>query len=887
MTEPTWRRYLRFWGPDVRADIDDEMEFHIELRVAELVAHGWTPAAARAEALQRIGDLQALKHTCQSIDQERVQMKRRREWLGMLWNDARIGVRQFARTPMLAFVAILTLALGLGANTAIFSVVYAVLLRPLPYADSDRMVAISETYRSQEMSVGPGQFTEWAKRNRAFEAIAAQNWTTFNLGDEGEPERVVAAYVSPSFFTAQYAPPERGRYFRPEEAHPGREHVVVLSHGLFVGRFAGDPSIVGRTIHLNDEPYVVVGVAPSDYVLTSGGERLWVPLALTPQHESTFGDSWLRVIGKVRPGVTRAAAQRDLERVTREIAALHPKEMKERSISLQDFRADVVEDFSRQLTVLFGAVGFVLLLACLNVANLLLARVTLRRKEIAIRSALGASRGRIVLQFLVESVVLALAGGAAALLVSVGTLRLLLKLAPTGVPRIEYAAQDSHALVFLAIATLGCGIVLGFLPALRGLGGDLQGTLREGGKSSSVGSARDSLRSALVIAEIALAVVLLTGAGLFIRSAAKLNKVEPGFDATNLLSFRVSLPPARYKTPEQVTSAYTQMAERLRALPSVRAVELTSEIPLAGPGIGVGLHLEGKPDDDPSNPTAQFRLVSPGYFRTMRIPLRSGRELAPTDQGGTPPVIVINETFARLVWPNENPLGKRLYCCGDDSVRVFRGVVGVTADVRHTLTQEPAPEFYLPYTQVPPVSLLWLGNSLALLVRTNGAPNSALPDVRRVMHDFDPALPLFAVQSYDELLRGVTANNRFSMQLLSALALLALVLAAVGIYGVLSYFVNQRTEEISVRVALGARAADVIGLVVRQGGKLAGAGVVIGVLLALATSRSLNHLLFDVKPTDALTYVLVSVTLGAIALFACWLPARRAAALDPAATLRS
>ena len=885
MSEPTWRRYLRFWGPNVAADVDDELEYHIDLRVAELVAHGYSPAAARAEAMRRIGDVESLKQTCLSIDEERVLMTRRREWLSMLWNDARIGARQFARTPMLAFVAILTLALGLGANTAIFSVVYTVLLRPLPYDSADRMTVVTETEHGEESSVGPGQFTEWVKRNRTFEALGAHNWATFNLGDGGTPERVVAAWVTPSYFQVQYSAPEIGRYFLPEEGEAGHEKVVVISHSLFVQRFAANPAILGKTIHLNDEPYVVVGVAPRDYVLNSDGERLWVPMTFSAAWQNNFGDHWLRVIGKLRPGVSMATAQRDLERVTREIAALHPADLVNRSVLVKDFRGDMVEDFSRQLTVLFGAVGFVLLLACLNVANLLLARVTLRRKEVAIRSALGASRARIVLQFLVESVVLALAGGIAALTVSRLTLPLLLRLAPTELPRIEYAAQDTHALVFLAIVTLATGILLGLLPALRGASNDLQRVLREGGRSSNMGTARDSLRSALVVAEVALAVVLLTGAGLFIRTAAKLHDVDPGFDAANLVSFRVSLPAVKYDTPERVIALYTQMLERLRQLPHVQAAEINSQIPLDGQSITVGLHVEGRAEAPGLFPSGHFRLVSPDYFRMMGIPLLSGRAFNDRDAAGATPVVIINQTLAHELWPNENPIGKRFYCCSDDPKHVWREVVGVSANVRHWLTEDPPGEMYLPYVQSPAVSWLWLGNSLALLIRTDGT--DVLPEVRRAVAELDPALPLFAVQTYDDILRRVTSSYRFSLQLFSALALLALLLATVGIYGVLSYFVNQRTEEISVRVALGARTREVIWLVLRQGGKLAGIGIVTGVLLALAASRSLNHLLYGVRPTDVPTYVLVSATLGGIALLACWLPARRAAALDPAKTLRS
>ena len=885
MRDPSWRRYLRFWGPDVRSDVDDELAFHVELRVDELVARGMDPAAARAEALRRLGDVDALARECQSINTERLTIARRREWLRGTGTELRVAARQLLRYPVLASVAVLTLALGLGATTAIFSVIYAVMLRPLPYADADRIARLAETVRGEEASVGPGQFTEWSRRARAFDAIGAYLPTTYNVTD-GTPERVRAAFATSGFFRARYLTPALGRYFLPEEEQAGRERVVVLSHSLFQQRYGGDPRIVGRTIRLNGQPYTVIGVAPAALSLASPGDMLWTPLALTAQHKVTFNQHWLTVFAKRRSGVSLQDAQRDMERVSREIAELHPQHMRDYSARVLDFHADLVVDHERSLIVLFGAVGCVLLLACLNVANLLLARATVRRKETAIRAALGATRGHIVRHFLAESFVLAAAGALLALVVSRVTLGVLLHFAPDEIPGLAHAGEGPSAVLFLAAASVLVALGLGLLPALRGLR-SVQPALRMGGRSSTANSNRDRLRSGLVVSEVALALVLLAGAGLFVQSARRLNDINLGFDASRLVTARISLASARYPTDEHLQRTYADAIARIRAFPHVTSVSANSSPPLAGGAVGVEVSVEGRTSSPGMEPDAQFHTVSADYFETMRMPLRQGRALARADGARSPAVVVINETLARRLWPNERAIGKRIACCGPDSARVWREVVGVVGDARQFYTRDPLAELYVPIDQAPSASWIWHANSLAFMVRTDGEIAAVLRGIRAAVAAIDPTLPLYDAWTYDDLVHHGAAANRFSTVLFSGLAALALVLAAVGIYGVLAFSVAQRTFEIAVRVALGARPGSVLALVTRQGMTLVAWGLAIGVVLAIAMRNTVTTLLYQVRPTDPLTYIASALLLAGVGFLAAYVPARRAAHVDPATSMRA
>jgi predicted permease len=883
---PLWRRYQRFWGADVARDVDEEMEFHIEMRMEELLSAGMTEWQAREEVMRRIGDMNALKSECQSIASQQEEMVRRRDWLTGLRTDVAVSLRQFARAPLITVIAIITLALGIGANTAIFGIVHAVLLQPLPFRNADRMVAVHETRQGNENTVGPGQYTEWTRRTRVFESLSAYTSSAMSLVEGGAPMRVPSAWVTPSFFRTNYIAPEYGRYLQDSEGVPGNAHVVVLSHELFASRFGSSPSIIGKTIHLDDTPFTVVGVAPRGYRMNEDDPQLYVPLALTPEMESHFGEHWLRVTGVLKPGVTLEAAMRDMERVSREIAALHPDEMVDRSARVDDYQRYIAGDYRTQIFVLFGAVGLILLLACLNVSSLLIARVNARRKEMAVRAALGATRWRIARQLMTESLVLAMAGGAAALVVARAGEALLLWIAPAGVPRLANTTLSGTVLLFGAALTLLCGGALGVLPAIGSVNVNPERTLREAGRSSGAGASRDRLRNVLVTGEIALALMLLIGAGLFVRSALKLSHVDPGFNADNVVSVRFALPGTRYDTNEKVTSAYRDVLSRLATTQGVRAAAAISSVPLNGYDVDVLLDVSGKSYDPGHKPDTQFRIATPGYFELMGIPILRGRGIQESDHANAQNVVVINQALAKLIWGNENPIGQRIACCTRDTAKVWREVVGVTGNVRHRLDAEPEPEMYMPYEQVPSDIWGWFGNSLGIVARANAISPSLFSSIRNTIASFDATLPVYDVESFETLRAKSTASTRFSLILLTSLAGIAIVLAAVGIYGVIAFFVQQRTHEIGIRMALGARRTDVVTMVVRQGVGLATFGIGAGLLLAFGASRALRSLLYQIDPFDMLTYVVVALCIGVVAVVACVGPARRAAGLNPLSTLR-
>jgi putative ABC transport system permease protein len=875
MRDPMWRRYTRLWGRDAAADIADELAFHVEERVAELVWQGMSEADARTEALRRLGDV---AEQCRDIDERADRHEHVVEWLGAVLHDARIGARQLIHRPTLSATLIVTLALGLGATSGIFSVIHAVLLRTPPFAEAERMVRVAETNRGESTQVGPGQFAEWQSRARAFDALAAYLPTTFNL-TEGVPEQVRGAFVSTSFFETRYALPQHGRYFR-----TGDSDVVVVSDALFRSRFGGDASVIGRTVRLNGAPHVIIGVAAAAYDGEPGGDMLWKPLILTAAHTSSFGDHWLNVYGKLRAGVSRSEAQSDMERVSREIAAFHAAEMQDRSARVTPYRASAASSYSTPLLLLFGAVALVLLLGCVNVTNLLLSRTAERTPELAIRSALGAGRLRIARQMIVETLVLCTAGGAAAFGVAKLTMSLFVRMAPTGMPGIGNARGSVVLPLFLIALTGMTGMIVGVVPALRATRGTAQG-LRSSGRSAV--RTRDPFRSALVVVEVALALVLLTGAGLLIRSAAHLQRVDSGFNTRGLVTMRLSLASERFRTGPDAARAFSEIVERVRTMsPGVSAAAASSSPPLAGFTVDVGLQVAGRSYAEGQEPSVQYHIVSAGYFETMGIPLRAGRSLRATDRAGSPHVAVISEALARKLWPDEDPLGKRIACCGDDGE--WFEVIGVSGSVRHFLTQQPLPEMYVPIEQASAASWNWFSNAMSLVVRANEmTTDRVLEDVRHVMSGIDATVPLHDVARYDALLDEAMGQGRYLMVLLAALAALALVLAAVGIYGVLSCLVQERIPEMGLRLALGATRADVMARILGQGALLTGTGLVVGVAGALSLGDLLASQLYETEPTDGVTYVAVCIVLSIVAIAACWLPARRAARVDPMRSLRA
>jgi predicted permease len=879
--EPRWRRYLRFWRADVQADVDDEVAFHIGERIDDLVAAGMDPEHAREEALTRFGDMERVKSTCSTIAQEQESQMRRSEKLSVLRQDVVYALRVMRRSAGFTIAVVFTLALGIGATTAIFSVVNAVLLRPLPYADPDRMVMVFELLNGGRGRASPGHFHDWSELSNVFEATAAFSGRTYTLAD-GEPMRVYGARVTPGFFKTGYMPPELGRYFAPGEEE---SRVVVLTYGLWRTRFAGDQAIVGKPITLNGEKYTVIGVTPAAYSLTPQDERLWTPLSFTPQQRSTYGAHTFQVFGKLKPGVSIAQAQRELDRVGEGIRRRYPDEMKGRGVSVVSFSDVLVGDYRTQLWVLLGAVSFVLLIGCSNIASLMLARATARRKEIAIRGALGGSRKRLVSQLLTESLILAVAGGTAGVLLARFGVRFLVSAAPAFVPRLAEAALDPMVLSFATAATLVCGLLFGLAPALRATRVDLQSELREGGRGSS-SMARDRTRAALIITEFAVALVLLVSAGLFLRSADRLQRVPLGFDPSNVTMLRVALPADRYGDTTAVQGAFSRIVDEIRSIPGVERAGASTRLPMWGISIDMGLSVEGRPANRSSRDVGHVRLATSGFLETIGVPLRRGRLLSDADlRAEAPWVVVVNETLARNLFGNENPIGHRISGWTKAEAPEWREIVGVIGDTRSFgRDAEIPPEIYIPMTQRPNGAWDAFQRSMAIVAKTK--PGMTLgASARAAVARVDRQLALYDVQPMSEVVVQANATRRFNTILLSLLGVTGLVLAAIGIYGVIAFFVTQRTHEIGVRVALGASRASVVKLVVRQAATLALAGIALGAVGALWVTRVLGSMLFQVSVRDPAAFTAAGLLLLVVAIGAAWFPARRATRVDPVRAL--
>ncbi len=878
---PRWRRYLRFWRANVQADVDDEFQFHLQEHVDDLVARGIDPRAARDDALRRFGDIEKLKSTCRELAQEQETRMRRSETLGVLRQDATYALRLLRANPGFAAAIVLTLALGIGATTAIFSVVNSVLLRPLPYADADRMVVVWERFGEGRGRASAGHFHDWSEQSRVFEATSAYQQRTYNLTD-GEPTRVFGATVTPSFFQTGYMPPAAGRYFLPTEMAGSR--VAVLTYHLWQTRFGGDPAIVGNEITLNGERHTVVGIAPEAYTLTPQDERLWTPFSFTPEQRTNYGAHTFLVFAKLKPGVTIPQAQRELERITEDIRRRNPENMQNRGVQVESFTDVLVGDYRTQLWVLLGAVTFVLLIGCATVASLLLARATARRKEIAIRGAIGGARGRLVRQLLTESSLLALVGGAAGLLVARFGVRFLVGMGPAWVPRLTAAGLDLEVLVFAIAATVICGALFGLAPALRATRVDFQSELREGGRGSR-GIVRDSARSALIVTEIAVALVLLVSAGLFLRSAQRLQRVPLGFEPSGVTMLRVALPADRYAVAIEVQSAFTRIVELVRAIPGVQSAAASTRVPMWGQSIDIGVRVDGRAPNPDRVELGHVRLVTAGFVDAIGVPLKRGRLLREADlSGGAPWVVVVNETFVRNLFGTEDPIGKRISGWSRETPE-WREIVGVVGDVRaFGRDNELPPEIYMPMSQAPEGA--WNAFQRAMTIVARARPGAVIaPALRKAVNSVDPLLPLYDVQTMDDVVAQSTATRRFNTMLLSFLGLTGLVLAAIGIYGVIAFFVSQRTHEIGVRVALGASRPRVIRMVVRQAVTLALVGITVGGVAAFWATRVLGTMLFEVGARDPVAYVAAAMVLLLVALGASWLPARRAARVEPVKAL--
>jgi len=806
-----------------------------------------------------------------------------------LWQDLKFALRLLRKNPGFTVVAILTLALGIGANTAIFSVVNTVLLQPLPYKDSGRIINVSglelRTHASGAF-VSYTKFTQILEHNKTLESVAAFYARTFSLVTDREPEAVNGARASMDFFRVLAISPARGRTFLPEEEQPGGPDVAVISEGFWHSHFAGDSTALGKTLVLDGKNATIVGILPASFhfPLQYPEPDVWLPRpSEIPQltaDQVRSGAGYLDVIARLRPGETLARAQAEFDTINASYKQQFGSYVDATKFGLlaQSLEDSFVGALRPSLLVLLAAVGFVLLIACANVANLLLARATAREREIAVRKALGASSGRLVRQLLSESVLLSLCGGALGILFAAALLPVLRSVSPGAVPRLNDVRIDGIVLIFSLVLCLITGTAFGLIPALQTSKRDLHATLKEGGRGSSEGRSRGRFRALLVVAEIGVALVLMTGAGLLIQSFSRLMHVNPGFSPRNLMAFPLTLPPSRYAKPELQAQFYRQVLEHVRAMPEVQAAGVTSYLPLSGAARYVFVCPEGRVCEGVGkDPTSAARQVSAGYFETVRTPVLSGRTFSEQDIAGGAPVAVINETAAKHFFPGQNPIGKHIANSRD---MVQREIVGVVGDVKFNgLDAAKTEEMYIPMAQVP-----W--STATLLVRSEANSKALVTAVRGKIAEVDPTLPLSGISSMEEVIGNSVAQPKLTMQFVGVFAGFALLLAVVGIYGVMAYTVSARSQEMGIRVALGARPVDILRLVVGQGMRMTLIGLILGVTISLALTRLLASLLYGVQATDPLVFSAAALVLAAAAFVACYLPARRATRVDPIVVLR-
>jgi putative ABC transport system permease protein len=799
--------------------------------------------------------------------------------------DLRFAFRQLRKSPGFAFVAVLTLALGIGANTAIFTVFDAVLLKPLPFVRPEQLVRIYNTSPQLDRApVAPANFLDWQQQNRVFQQLAAYSGNDYTLLGRDVPERLLGARVSAGFFGLFGVEPSLGRTFRDEEDVDGRNQVVILNHAFWETHFGGRRDIVGQTLTLNDKSFTIIGVMPAGFTYPSAEIEFWTPMAFSPAEKVVRDTNYLSVIARLRNGLTLERASAQMNLLARQIAQQHPEHAGDQ-LKLVSLTEATVGEIRPVLWILLGAVSLVLLICCANVANLLLARAAQRQKEIAIRSAIGATRTQLVRQLLIESLLLALLGGVLGCFLAGWGIDLLLAFKPENLPRLDQVRIDWSVLMFTGGISVATGLLFGLVPALQATNPQLNEMLKEGDRSGTSGPARHRVRDLLVISEVALSLVLLVGAGLLIRSFVRLLEVDPGFRPGRVLTVSIPLPVSRYPQPAQEAEFFRRLLERVRELPGVRSAGAVTDVPLFG-GSSTGFDIEGRPLAKPNErPMTDFRSASPGYFQTMGIDLIAGRTFTPNDQADSPLVAVINETLARRCFGKENPIGKRI---GLSRPIDWREIVGVVRDVRnYGLTEEVKPECYLPYLQNAPDYLAGSASWMVMVVRTESDPLGYVGAIKEALQKIDPDQPIASIKPMTAYLAQSVAQRRFNMLLLAIFAGLALLLAAVGIYGVISYSVAQRQREVGIRMALGARPGHVLALIVRQGMRPALIGLVAGIFAAAGLTRFMRSLLFQVSANDPLVFIGVALVLALVAAAACFIPARRAAHLDPVDTLRS
>lgn len=806
-----------------------------------------------------------------------------------LWQDLRFGFRMLLKNRIVTVISVLALALGIGANSAIFSVVNAVLLRPLPYEEPDRLVVMWERApQIENMSVSYPNYSDWRDQNQSFESLAAFRRDSYNLTGSGEPERLGARMTTYNLFQVLRKQPELGRVFTAEDDKEGAPLTVILSHGLWQRRFGGDPSIVNQSILLNDKSYTVIGVMPRDFQFLSSTD-IFVPMnnwgnkVLTERgnHPGIY------VVGRLKPGVSLEQARVNMESIAANLGKQYPDSNSHTTVNIVSMLDNNVQNIRPALLVLLAAVGFVLLIACANVANLMLARASSRSKEIAIRTALGAGRFRIIRQLLTESIRLSVVGGALGVLAAFWLLDLMIKIGPDNIPRLNETTIDARVLTFTFVVSIVTGLVFGLAPALQSSRPDLNETLKEGGRTGAPGRSR--MRNALVVAEVALALVLLVGAGLLFKSFLSLTNADPGFNPDNLLSMRIDLPEKRYEQAEQALAFWDQTFERVKSLPGVESVAISNGMPFLGSAETSFIIEDGRPKPEPSQkPLGVSYICSANYLQVMQIPLIKGRYFDENDKRGGKSVIVIDENFAEQLFPGHDAIGKVI---NNSNGTHPREIIGVVRHVTHygldaDQSDQARPQFYMLYYQAPEPFLAAVARGQRLIVRTSVDPMSLVSAIRTEVSNVDRNQPVYGISSMRKVVDDSLGQRRFSMLLLLMFAVLALLLASVGIYGVMSYTVVQRTHEIGVRLALGAQTGDVMRMIVRQGMKLVILGVSVGIVASLALTRVMTSLLFGVSTADPVTYGGISLLLIMVSLFACVMPARKAMRIDPLVALR-
>ena len=883
------RQRLRslIWRVPVEQEVHEELAHHVELRTRELIERGVDPAEARARAERRLRDGR-VEAELTRIGRCRNESWARREWLDELKQDITFAIRQCRTHPGFTLAAVLTLAIGIGATTAIFSVVHAVVLKPYAFADPDRVLLTYSSWRGNRGSWSVGNFNYFDRRLTSTTHFAAAASINFNLADGrwgggDQPERVVGRRVTHDFFPLFGIEPLHGRVFTPDEDQPGRTNVVVLTHRLWQRRFNGDRAIVGRTIRMNGESYDVIGIMPPAYDEVGDIAEAFVPIGFTPAQLAMFDEFYLDAYARMKPGVSMAQVNDEFVRVAQSLAADQPYMNSERSAGVTLWSQYLVGDDRLRLFLLLAVVGLVLMIACGNVANLLLARLAARTRELAIRAAIGAGRGRIVRQVLTESLVLTTFGGVAGLVVAWWSLPVLIRLAPEGVPRLTTATLNGTVLTAAVALVISSALLVGLLPALQA--GRRQSFTEDlgDGKGALSGAMKPWMRQTLIGAQAALVMIVLAGAALLVRSSINLQQEPIGFDYRGVLTARIALPAAQYGSPDAARAAYREVLERVQASPGVRVAALDSQAPLTPGGGSNGLLAEGRTELIQS--TSHF--VTPDYFSVVNTPFRAGRPFTDADIRQSELVMIINETLARAAFGSENAVGKRISCCeGEPGKPHWKIVAGVVADVKARGPAQPArPEFYLPLMQIPDVAWSWTGRSLVIMTRGDdvAAMTSA---IRGAVRTVDPTLPVFRIWTLDEGLSRIMAQARFNTLLMTMLAATGLILAALGIYSVIAWLVAQRTREIGVRMALGASARDVIAIMSAHGLKPVVAGLAIGVIGALATTRLLQNQLFEVGPRDPLALGATALLLFIVGGAAAAIPAWRATRIDPSTALR-